>query len=461
MLYHLYEFAHAALGPTRAVAGGTQFIFRNPLNPLSHTSMGRSTAAAAELLERSTRRYKKPEFRIHATEVNGQKVAVEESIVWQKPFCRVIHFRKKLPQKATAKASRILIVAPLSGHYATLLRGTVEGLLPYHEVYITDWADARTVPSSRGAFDLDDYVDYLIEMISLFKGDVHLMAVCQPSVPVMMAVSHMEATRNGYVPHSMILLGGPIDTRISPTAVNELAQSKGTDWFASNVITNVPWPHLGAGRLVYPGFLQLTGFMSMNLDRHLKAHKELFVNLVKGDGDSAEKHREFYDEYLAVMDLPADYYLQTIDAVFVKHALPKGEMIYRGQRIDPGVIRCVALMTVEGEKDDITGIGQCSAAHKLCRNLPKSKKKHHLQPKVGHYGIFNGSRYKADIVPEITAFVHRHDVRGGSRIKRFFKCALGSKRAESAPQQITGGRNMRDGGSQKLVLSHYETKEGH
>jgi poly(3-hydroxybutyrate) depolymerase len=427
------------------MAGGTQFIFRNPLNPLSHTSMGRSTAAAAELLERSTRRYKKPEFRIRATEVNGQKVAVEESIVWQKPFCRLIHFRKSLPQEVVAKASRILIVAPLSGHYATLLRGTVEGLLPFHEVYITDWADARSVPSSRGAFDLDDYVDYLIEMIRLFKGDVHLMAVCQPSVPVMMAVSHMEATRDPHIPHSMILLGGPIDTRNSPTAVNELAQSKGTDWFASNVITHVPWPHPGAGRLVYPGFLQLTGFMSMNLDRHLKAHKELFFNLVKGDGDSAEKHREFYDEYLAVMDLPADYYLQTIDAVFVRHALPKGEMTYRGQRIDPSVIRCVALMTVEGEKDDITGIGQCAAAHNLCRNLPKSKKKQHLQPKVGHYGIFNGSRYRADIVPEITAFVHRCDVRGGSRIKRFFKCAIGSKRAETAPKQIAGSKNTRDG----------------
>ncbi|MEJ2124351.1 MAG: polyhydroxyalkanoate depolymerase [Alphaproteobacteria bacterium] len=457
MLYHLFEFAHAALSPTRAVAGGTQFIFRNPFNPLAHTSMGRSTAAAAELLERSTRRYKKPEFRIGTTKVDGQKIAVEESIVWQKPFCRLIHFRKSLPQKAIAKETRILIVAPLSGHYATLLRGTVEGLLPFHEVYITDWADARAVPSSRGAFDLDDYVDYLIEMIRLFKGDVHLLAVCQPSVPVMMAVSHMEAARDPHIPSSMILLGGPIDTRISPTAVNELAQNKGTDWFAKNVITQVPWPHEGYGRLVYPGFLQLTGFMSMNLDRHLNAHKDLFVNLVKGDGDSAEKHREFYDEYLAVMDLPADYYLQTIDAVFVKHALPKGEMIYHGQPIAPDAIRRVALMTVEGEKDDITGIGQCSAAHDLCRNLPKAMKKHHLQPKAGHYGIFNGSRYRADIVPEITAFVHRNDVRGGGHIKKFFKRAFGSKHAESAPQQIRGSRNARKSGSPKVVLSHFDT----
>lgn len=457
VLYHFYEFAQAALTPTRAAAGSAKFLFRNPFNPLTHTSVGRSTAAAAELLERSTRRYKKPEFRITSTEVDGEEVAVEESVVWQKPFCRLIHFRRNLPAKKVAKASRILIVAPLSGHYATLLRGTVEGLLPFHEVYITDWTDASTVPASRGRFGLDDYVDYIIEMTRLFKGDVHLMAVCQPSVPVMIAVSHMEATHDPHSPRSMMLFGGPIDTRLNPTAVNDLAESKGIDWFRNNVITQVPWPHAGVGRRVYPGFLQLTGFMSMNLDRHLNAHKDLFFNLIKGDGDSAEKHRDFYDEYLAVMDLPADYYLQTIDSVFVQHALPKGVATYRGQRVNPGAIRNVALMTVEGEKDDITGIGQCAAAHTLCHNLPRGMKKQYLQPKVGHYGIFNGSRYKADIVPQITDFVHRHDARATGVIGQLVGRIFGSRRIETAPAPIGSGTGKGERGAYHDELSHSGT----
>ncbi len=433
----MYELAHAALTPARAAADGAKFLFRNPLNPLSNTSMGRGTAAAAELVERSTRRYEKPQFGVFSAQVNGRSVGVQEMCVWQKPFCRLLHFRRDLPEKEIAKSSRVLVVAPLSGHFATLLRGTVEGLLPFHEVYITDWTDVRTVPAAEGAFGLEDYVDDVIEMIRLFKGDVHVMAVCQPSVPVLVAVSHMEAGRDPHAPRSMTLMGGPVDTRLSPTAVNELAKSKGTDWFRRNVITTVPWPHTGHGRRVYPGFLQLTGFMSMNLDRHLNAHKELFFNLVQGDGDSAEKHREFYDEYLAVMDLPADYYLQTVDAVFVRHALPEGRMTYRGVPVDPGAVRRVALMTVEGEKDDITGLGQCEAAHTLCRNLPRGMRKHHVQPKVGHYGIFNGSRYKADIVPEITKFIYRHDVRGAGALRRLFRRFAGGKGAEEAPQSIS------------------------
>lgn len=437
LLYHLYELAHAALSPARAAADGAKYIFRNPLNPLAHTSMGRSTAAAAELVERTTRRYKKPNFGIFSTTVNGRSVSVQENIVWQKPFCRLIHFRRDLPAQEIADSPRLLIVAPLSGHYATLLRGTVEGMLPAHEVYITDWNDARAVPSERGRFDLDDYVDYVIEIIRLFRGDVHIMAVCQPSIPVLMAISHLEAERDPEVPRSMTLLGGPVDTRLSPTAVNELAKEKGTDWFRHNVITTVPWPHAGHGRQVYPGFLQLTGFMSMNLDRHLNAHKDLFFNLVKGDGDSAERKREFYDEYLAVMDLTAEYYLQTIDRVFVKHALPCGEMTYRDTRIDPDAVRRVALMTVEGEKDDITGIGQCQAAHTLCRNLPNGMRKHYLQPGVGHYGIFNGSRYRADIVPQIAAFLRRHDPRGAGRLRRIFRTMFDPRHIEAAPEPIT------------------------
>jgi poly(3-hydroxybutyrate) depolymerase len=419
--------------PARVAAKSAKLVFGNPFNPFAHTTMGRGTAAAAELVERTTRRYKKPEFGIRSAMVDGRNVAVSEEVVWEKPFCRLLHFRRDIPAKAAERSPRVLIVAPLSGHYATLLRGTVRGLLPTHEVYITDWIDARMVPAACGAFYLDVYVDYLVEMLGLFGGDVHVMAVCQPSVPVLMAVAHLEAIGDPNAPRSMILLGGPIDTRVSPTAVNRLAVEKGVDWFQHNVIDTVPWPYPGQGRRVYPGFLQLTGFISMNMDRHVTAHKELFFDLVGGDGDSAEKHRDFYDEYLAVMDLPAEYYLQTVEQVFTRHALAKGEMQYRGRLVDPGAIRRVALMTVEGEKDDITGIGQCRAAHDLCRRLPNGMKLHHLQPKVGHYGIFNGSRFMADIVPKIVAFTRRHDVRGATMLARLVKSLRGARRIEIRP----------------------------
>ncbi len=262
----------------------------------------------------------------------------------------------------------------MSGHYATLLRGTVEGFLPNHDVYITEWVDARVVPVSEGRFDLDDYIDYVISMLHFLGGDVHVIAVCQPSVPVLAAVARMEADGDPHVPHSMVLMGGPIDTRINPTEVNLLAGRRGIDWFRRNVITKVPFPNPGFMRDVYPGFLQLYGFVSMNLDRHMEAHRNLYLNLVKGDGNSAQKHREFYDEYLAVMDLCAEYYLQTCDTVFIRHALPKGEMTHRGIPIDPSKIRRVALMTVEGENDDISGLGQTEAAHALCTNIPQDRK---------------------------------------------------------------------------------------
>ena len=293
----------------------------------------------------------------------------------------------------------------MSGHYATLLRGTVEAFLPNHDVYITDWGDARMVPVSEGRFDLDDYIDYIISILHRLGGDCHVVGVCQPSVPVLAAIARMEAENDPYTPHSMILMGGPIDTRINPTAVNKLAEERGTDWFRHNVITKVPFPHPGMFRDVYPGFLQLHGFVSMNLDRHLDAHKELYFNLVKGDGDSAQKHREFYDEYLAVMDLTAEFYLQTVDTVFVKHDLPNGAMMHRGAKIDPAAIRKCALLTIEGEKDDISGVGQTEAAHKLCVNIPADKKVHYLQHGVGHYGVFNGSRFRSEIAPRISDFV--------------------------------------------------------
>ena len=404
-LYWLYEASHAALNPARAWADATRLFFKNPINPLYFTTFGKTVAAAAELFERSTRRYGRPEWRISSTLVGGQRVPVHISSVWERPFCRVVHFERVFEHRPRRPQPRLLIVAPLSGHYATLLRGTVEAFLPNHDVYVTEWIDARMVPLSEGPFDLDDYIDYLISIFHALGGDIHVVGVCQPAVPVLAAVALMEADKDPYVPNSMILMGGPIDTRVNPTVVNLLAERRGSNWFRRNVITKVPFPNPGFLRDVYPGFLQLNGFMSMNLDRHIEAHKQLFLNLVRGDGDSAQKHKEFYDEYLAVMDLAAEYYLQTVDTVFVRHALPKGEMTHRDRLVDPAEIRRVALLTVEGEHDDISGVGQTEAAHRLCINIPADRQAHWLQPGVGHYGVFNGSRFRSEIAPRIADFV--------------------------------------------------------
>ena len=403
-MYWMYEMGQASLSPARAVADATKLMFQNPLNPMASTEIGKSIAAGCEVFERTTRRYGKPEWHIDHTDVQGISTPVEIRTVWEKPFCRLLHFRRKLVRPLREPQPRVLIVAPMSGHYATLLRGTVEAFLPSHDVYITDWADARTVPLAMGRFDLDDYV-----------GNVHVVAVCQPSVPVLAAVSVMEARNDPFVPASMILMGGPIDTRRNPTAVNNLAAEKGTDWFRGHVISKVPFPHPGFMRDVYPGFLQLTGFVSMNFDRHLEAHQKLFDNLVKGDGDLVDKHREFYDEYLAVMDLTAEFYLQTVEEVFVKHSLPKGELMHRGVRVDPSKIHRVALMTVEGENDDISGLGQTEAAHDLCTSIPAERRVHYMQKGVGHYGVFNGSRFRAEILPRIADFIVSVPVAAGSR----------------------------------------------
>jgi poly(3-hydroxybutyrate) depolymerase len=436
--YWLYEMSQASLNPSRALADATKLFFKNPANPLAHTEVGKTVAAACELFERSTRRYSKPEWRVNSTLIGGERVPVQISTVWQRPFCRLLHFERAFQQRPRRPQPRLLIVAPMSGHYATLLRGTVEGLLPYHDVYITDWADARMVPLSDGKFDLDDYIDYVISMLHFLNGDVHVLAVCQPSVPVMAAVARMEAGNDPHVPHSMVLMGGPIDTRVNPTSVNLLAERRGTEWFRRNVITKVPFPNAGFMRDVYPGFLQLHGFVSMNLERHIEAHRNLYMHLVKGDGDSAQKHREFYDEYLAVMDLCADYYLQTVDTVFVRHALPKGEMTHRGALVDPSAIRRVALLTVEGENDDISGVGQTEAAHRLCVNIPSDRKAHWLQPGVGHYGVFNGSRFRAEIAPRISDFILSNNgnvARGGQ---------LSPKNAKPAATKHNGSARMLD-----------------
>src|SRR5436309_1992444 len=417
-MYWLYEMSYAALNPSRAFADAAKIYFKSPINPLSYTTFGKSVAAACELFERSTRRYGQPEWNIDSTSIAGERVPVRIECVWQRPFCRLLHFERIFARPPRRPQPTVLLVAPMSGHYPTLLRGTVEAFLPNHDVYITEWVDARMVPLAEGRFDLDDYVDYLISILHLLHGDVHVIGVCQPSVPVLAAVARMEAEEDPYAPHSMVLMGGPIDTRANPTAVNRLAQQRGTDWFRRNVITKVPFPHPGFMRDVYPGFLQLNGFMTMNLDRHIEAHKDLFMHLVKGDGDSAQKHREFYDEYLAVMDLAAEFYLQTVETVFVRHALPKGEMTHRGVRIDPSRIRRVALMTIEGENDDISGVGQTEAAHRLCANIPSDRKTHYLQPGVGHYGVFNGSRFRAEIAPRISDFILSNNGQGVRRVIR-------------------------------------------
>jgi poly(3-hydroxybutyrate) depolymerase len=413
-MYWLYEMGHAALNPSRAVADATRLFFKNPANPFAHTTYGKSVAAAAELFERSTRRYRRPEWGIDRVTVGAEHIPVHITTVWERPFCRLLHFERAFARAPRRPQPKLLIVAPMSGHYPTLLRGTVDTFLHNHDVYITEWADARMVPVAEGRFDLDDYIDYIISMLHMLGGDVHVVAVCQPSVPVMAAISLMEADKDPYVPHSMVLMGGPIDTRINSNAVNKLAENRGLEWFRNHVITKVPFPHPGFMRDVYPGFLQLHGFMSMNLDRHLEAHRNLFKHLVQGDGDSAQKHREFYDEYLAVMDLAAEFYLQTVDTVFIRHALPKSKMTHRGRRIDPSQIRRVALLTVEGEHDDISAVGQTEAAHVLCTNIPADDKAHYLQPGVGHYGVFNGSRFRAEIAPRIADFVLSHNGGRGS-----------------------------------------------
>jgi len=412
-MYWFYEMGHAALNPSRAFADATRLFFKNPANPLAHTGYGKSIAAAMELFERSTRRYRKPDWRIHETVVGAEHVPVHIKSIWHRPFCRLLHFERAFSHPPRRPQPKLLIVAPMSGHYATLLRGTVETFLPNHDVYITEWTDARMVPIGEGRFDLDDYIDYVISMLHVLGGDCHVIAVCQPSVPVLAAVALMEAENDPYVPHSMTLMGGPIDTRVNPNGVNLLAATRGINWFRRNVITKVPFPHPGVMRDVYPGFLQLHGFMSMNLDRHIEAHRNLFMNLVKADGDSAQKHREFYDEYLAVMDLAAEFYLQTVDTVFIRHALPRGEMTHRGRKVDPAAIRRVALMTVEGENDDISSVGQTAPAHTLCANIPDEHKVHYVQPAVGHYGVFNGSRFRAEIAPRIADFVLSRN--GGAR----------------------------------------------
>jgi poly(3-hydroxybutyrate) depolymerase len=402
--YQLYEMAHAVLAPARAVLDATHFAFSNPWNPLSNTLWGKNISAGTELFERITRRYGKPAFGLNEIYVDGAGYPVLQDVVWTKPFCNLLRF-VRLGFPNGVNQPKLLVVAPMSGHYATLLRGTVETFLPHFDVYTTDWADARKVPLAVGSFDLDDYIDYLREILNHLGPGAHAIAVCQPAPPLLAAVALMEADDDRSVPASITLMGGPVDTRRSPTEVNKLAEKRGVEWFRRNCLHTVPFPYPGFGREVYPGFLQLSGFMAMNFDRHVTAHLDMFKHLVAGDEDPADKHRGFYDEYLSVMDLAAEYYMQTVETVFVRHALPKGEMTHRGQLVDLTAIRSVGLLTVEGENDDISGVGQTYAANELCVNIPESRKQYYLAEGVGHYGVFNGSRFRKQIAPRIREFI--------------------------------------------------------
>lgn len=407
MHYHAYEMAHVLMAPLRLANRMLRIGLDMPLNPFSAWLPTRTLSAACGVFESLTRRYGKPAFDIDEVMVDGNPVRIEQTTVLQTTFCNLVRFAHASPADVRPPGPPVLVIAPLSGHYATLLRGTVRDLLAHHEVFITDWVDARDIPLHEGDFGLDDFIDYLRAFITHIGPRPHVVAVCQPSVPALAVTALMAEDNDPCRPASLTLMGGPIDTRVNPTSVNRLAEKRSLDWFESNIIARVPFPNAGFMREVYPGFLQLTGFMSMNLERHASAHVELFQNLIKGDDDSVRQHNDFYEEYLAVMDLPARFYLETVEQVFLQHALPEGRFRHRGRRVDCTLIRDTALLTIEGERDDICGVGQTSAGHRLCPDLPQSLRQAHVQPGVGHYGVFNGSRFRREVRPRITAWIER------------------------------------------------------
>ncbi len=424
MLYHLREAQRAVLKPLSTWADSVSQLYTNPYSPLAYTPFANRVSAGLELLHRLGKEYEKPEFDIDETLIDDQPVSVVERIEVARPFCRLIKFERLLPAKLKARAAdpSVLVFAPLSGHHATLLRDTVRALLPHHNVFVTDWVDARMVPVSEGAFHLDDYIAYAADFIRHLGPQVHLVSVCQPTVPVLAAVSLLAQTRDPHLPLSMTMMGGPIDTRRNPTEVNALAQRRSYVWFERNVIYRVPGRYPGVGRQVYPGFLQHAGFVAMNPDRHLNSHWDFYLDLVRGDMEDAEAHRRFYDEYNAVLDLPAEYYLDTIRTVFQEHALPLGKWDVRfgdtTLRVDPSAIRSVGLFTIEGELDDISGSGQTQAAHDLCTRIPGNWKRHLTAEGAGHYGIFSGRRWREKIYPEVRSFIAEHEGRARSGARR-------------------------------------------
>jgi len=405
VLYNAYELQRTMLSGAAAWASVGAEVLTNPVLPLGYFGLGPIMASALDVFAHAAMPRGKPAFGIEEVTVDGRTWAVTESIVLHRPFGNLLRFEHDgLP----ADAPNLLIVAPMSGHFATLLRGTVARMTERARVYITDWADAKMVPLEVGTFDLDDYIDYVIGFIEHIGPGTHLLAVCQPSVPALAATAIMAARDHPARPASLTMMGGPVDTREAPTSVNDVAMQQPITWFENNVVATVPLNYPGAGRRVYPGFLQLAGFMSMNLGNHIMSHWGMFKHLVAGDDDSAAAIKTFYDEYRSVCDLPSEYYLQTVEHVFQRHSLPKGELVHRGERIDLGAIRDTALLAIEGEKDDISGIGQTRAALKVTPNLPESRKKYYLAEGVGHYGIFNGSKWRSRIAPVVEQWMAKH-----------------------------------------------------
>jgi poly(3-hydroxybutyrate) depolymerase len=405
LLYHFHDWQHAALAPLRLAAEATHAAFHHPLFPAGQqTPFGRSIAASAELFERTTRRFGKPAFNIQSVRIGRDDVKVVEELTVAKPFCRLLHFKADIARNAP----RVLLVAPMSGHHSTLLRGTVEGLLVEHDVYVTDWTDAKMVPLYQGKFDLEDFISYLMDFMRLLGPEVHVIGVCQPTVPVLAAAAILAEMDDPAQPRSMTLMGGPIDTRIVKTSVTEFAARRPIEWFRNTLIHALPFYYPGAHRLVYPGFIQLQGFMSMNVERHVGEHVKFFQNLVKGDEEPAAVHKKFYDEYLSVMDVTAEFYLQTVERVFQRHDMAEGKFMWHGKPVHPEVIKKTALLTVEGELDDISAPGQTSPALDLCKGLGPDMKQAHLQIGVGHYGIFNGRKWREQVLPVIHNFIMQH-----------------------------------------------------
>ncbi len=405
MLYDAYEMQRSLLAGAAAMAGAGAEWFSNPANPWSYIGVGPVVASALRVFAHASAPRGKPEFGLNHTVVDDDAVAVREEIVLRRPFGQLKHFVRE----GIEASPKLLIVAPMSGHFATLLRGTVERMLPGHDVYITDWRDAKHVPLEDGDFGFDDYVDYLIAFLEAIGPGAHMLAVCQPSVPCHAAVALMNGDDHPATPLTLTMMGGPIDTREAPTAVNIMATQHDLGWFESNVIATVPFYYAGAGRKVYPGFLQLAGFMTMNLGNHLVSHWEMYKHLVRGDGESADATKAFYDEYRSVCDMAATFYIETVDRVFQRHLLPKGELVHRGRLVDPRAIKRTALLAIEGERDDISGLGQTRAALTVATSLPKRMKRYHMAQEVGHYGIFNGRRWREEIAPVVEEWIATHE----------------------------------------------------
>lgn len=412
MLYHLHEMNRTFFSPLIQWAEASAKLLTNPVSPIAHAPFAQRIAAGYELLFRLGKDYEKPEFKIGSVDVQGKMYLIEEEVIEERAFCRLLHFKKIMGVQGRRGKPlvqpKVLLVAPLSGHHSTLLRDTVRSLLEQHDVYLTDWTDARMVPLSAGPFHLHDYIHYIQDFIRALGPDLHVISVCQPTVPVLAAISLMASNKDKRLPKTMTMMGGPIDSRKSPTQVNDLAVEKSLSWFKQNVIYSVPNNFPGAGRQVYPGFLQHTGFVAMNPGRHAQSHWDFYMHLVEGDEESAESHRQFYDEYNAVLDMPAEYYLETIQTVFQDFSLPNGTWEVDGQLVRPEDIKTVALFTVEGELDDISGPGQTQAAHDLCTGIPKSMKQDFVAPQCGHYGIFSGRRWREMVCPKIAEFIQTH-----------------------------------------------------